>query len=64
MSPGLHCILLIPVKCKLTAQSLMSKSIYVYMLSNYIIAIQYIRGYCYAITDHREGQNHAHVNCF
>ena len=27
----------------------MYKSIYVYMLTNYITAMQYTRGYCYAI---------------
>ena len=27
----------------------MYKSIYVYMLTNYITAMQYNRGYCYAI---------------
>ena len=39
---------------KLTAQSLMYKSIYVYMLTNYIIAMQYTRGYCYAIIHQRD----------
>ena len=42
---------------KLTAQSLMYKFIYVYMLTNYIIAIQYIRGY-WLCNYPSEGQDH------
>ena len=34
--------------------------IYIYMLTNYIIAIQYIRAYCYAIINQRD-KDHAHV---
>ena len=39
----------IAVQYKYTAQSLMYKSLYVYILTNYINAIQYTRSYCYAI---------------